>query len=302
MPVTLQQLRYFREVARTLHFTIASQNLYVSQSSLSRAIIELEREMGVPLFVRGNNKKIDLTIYGYKFLPYVDNIFKDLEDGQQAINDMRNPNSGVVKIIYSYINGYSLVPKIFKGFYQENSREEISLEFDVNHRDAKFEHETAIGKYDLAICCTPEYPELNTIAIAKQELVFLMPIDHPLAGRKKLSLEDIKDEEFISYYPGSNVDHWIHKMFEESGIKPNIAMSVQNWSSQIANVSLGLGISITPIVPYDWSTLTTVKIDHPHNQRDIYLMTPANRKMSPATEYVKDYIIRTCRELHLGSE
>ena len=228
--MTLQQLKFFKEVAQTLHFTIASQNLYVSQSSLSRAVIELEREVGVPLFVRGN-KKIDLTTYGREFLPYVDKIFDDLEKGKKVLNDMRNPNSGVVKVIYSYVNGVSLVPRIFKNFYKENLKDEISVEFEINHLDLKFEEETAKGTFDLAICCTSEFPNLTCIPIAKQELVLLTPIDHPLASRKKVSLQDIRDEEFISYFPGSNLDSWINKMFESEDLKPNVAISVHDWSS-----------------------------------------------------------------------
>lgn len=68
--MTLQQIKYFLEVAKTQKFTLAAKNLFVAQSGLSYAIHELEHELGVPLFVRNANKKVTLTEYGEKYLPY----------------------------------------------------------------------------------------------------------------------------------------------------------------------------------------------------------------------------------------
>ena len=83
--MTLLQLQYFREVARTKHFTAAAENLHVAQPSLSYSIKELENSLGVPLFSRSASKKIDLTVYGSVFLKYVEQALDALDEGCAAI-------------------------------------------------------------------------------------------------------------------------------------------------------------------------------------------------------------------------
>ena len=89
--MTLTQLRYFCEVAKTRHFTAAANNLYVAQSSLSYAIRELEAELEAPLFIRRPNKRIDLTEFGHALLPYAEAGIKMLEDGKNEVVSMRSP-------------------------------------------------------------------------------------------------------------------------------------------------------------------------------------------------------------------
>ena len=78
--MTLQQLKYFLEIAKTKNFSTAAKNLFVAQSSVSYAIHELEQELKVPLFVRDVNRKVTLTEYGEKYLPYAERIFNLLDE------------------------------------------------------------------------------------------------------------------------------------------------------------------------------------------------------------------------------
>ena len=194
--MTLQQIKYFREVAKLHHFTLAAQNLYITQSSLSHAIQSLEQEIGVPLFVRKSGRKVELTSYGKTFLPYAEQILRSFDSGQEAIERMRNPNSGMVSVAYSYINGHSLVPQLFLRFYDEHSYDDISVQFEINHGRLLIEKELQMGQRDLAFSCTPAFEDLKSVPVAKQELVLLVPADHPLSGEKRVSLNDIRDEDF----------------------------------------------------------------------------------------------------------
>lgn len=297
--MTLQQIKYFIEVSRTKNFTQASQNLFVSQPSLSHSIRVLEKELDVPLFVRSNGKKVTLTSYGKNFLPYCQQVLMNLDDGKNFIQQMRNPMSGIVNISYSYINGCSLVPSIFNQFYKENNYSELSIKFKVNHSYAKFEKDVQSGNADLAFACTQFYEGLNVIPIAKQELVLMLPINHPLAKEKKLPLEAIKDEPILYYYKDSNLYHWIKKMFQYSNLKTDIETDSKDWSSQISYVSLGLGISISPRLPVDPALISVVEIDHPLNYRNIYMLWAKDRKLTNATEYVRQYCINYSKA-HFG--
>ena len=110
--MTLQQLIYFKEVAKVKHFTRAAENLYVAQSSLSHAVQELESELGAPLFLRRNGKKVEITNYGEALLPYVDRALEAVNDGKRHLMDMIAPERGVVNIAYTYLNGCSIIQEV----------------------------------------------------------------------------------------------------------------------------------------------------------------------------------------------
>ena len=297
--MTLRQLKYFIEVSNTHNFTQASQNLYVSQPSLSHSIHILEQELNIPLFIRSSGKKVTLTNYGKAFLPYCEKIMTILDDGQNMLNQMRNPMHGVVNIAYSYINGTPLIPNMFNSFYEENSYDEIAIEFTVNHQRAVFEKDVLSGKVDLAFACTKSFEGLETKPIAKQELVVMLPKNHPLANEKKLSLNDIKDESIIWYYKDSNLYKWMNSMFQMNDLKLDINTNCTDWSSQISYVSLGLGISISPRLPVDLNLISIVELDHPMNQRFVYLLWAKERELSKAAEYVRQFCIKYS-EAHYG--
>ncbi|NYB72962.1 LysR family transcriptional regulator [Sedimentibacter hydroxybenzoicus DSM 7310] len=289
--MTFQQLEYFIEVARTKHFTQAAQNLYVSQPSLSHSIQVLERELGVPLFIRSSGKKVSLTSYGKAFLPYCKSMMKQLKDGQQILEQMHKPMSGVVTIAYSYVNCSSLIPEMFNRFYEENSYNDTSVQFIVNHEQAVFEQDVVSGKVDLAFACTKSFDGLETMPIYSQELVLMIPANHPLAHKEKLSLYDIKDEQLLHYYAGSNLYNWINEMFQMCSLKPSISTGFKDWSACISYVSLGLGLAISPRLPVDTNLISVVKIDHPMNHRNVYMLWSKAKELSPAAEHVRQYCI-----------
>ena len=83
--MTLLQLHYFQTLSQTLHYTRAAELLHISQPSLSYAISELEKELGVKLFEK-KKKQIDLTVYGQQFLPYVERALDLLKEGADVVS------------------------------------------------------------------------------------------------------------------------------------------------------------------------------------------------------------------------
>src|SRR5258708_4956401 len=92
----LQQLRYFREVAEREHVTRAAEKLFVSQSAVSRAVTQLEEELGVPLFYR-QGRAVVLSPYGRLFLEHVSRALNALESGKRLLNEQTGGESGDVR-------------------------------------------------------------------------------------------------------------------------------------------------------------------------------------------------------------
>lgn len=289
--MTLQQLIYFREIASTLHFTRAAENLYITQSSLSHSINALERELGVALFSRQSGKNISLTIYGKEFLPYVNKILDTVEESKAKIDTLRNPLGGVVRVSFGYINGISCVTRLFKSFYKESIHHEIDIQFQINYSSQKLEKALLAGETDLAFTSSPDFRGLHRSPVIQQKLYVAVPSDHALSARASLTLEDICNEPLIGYNQGLPLDVHINKMFSSSGYRPNTIDYQPTWAEEIACISLGLGIGILPKLPVDESLVKLIPLDHPMNYRCLYLYWPQDTELSPAAEYVRQYSI-----------
>ncbi|MBP5239028.1 MAG: LysR family transcriptional regulator [Oscillospiraceae bacterium] len=289
--MTLQQLIYFREVAKTCHFTRAAENLFVSQSSLSHSVQELESEIGAPLFLRKNGKKISLTKYGECFLEYVERALAEIENGQKALQLMISPNgTGTVNIAYTYINGESIVPDFLEAFYQRPESKAIFIHSVVNHGGKGFIEEAISScQADLAFSCASFEDSRHIVSerIAAQELFAALPAAHPLAEREVISLRELQNENVIMYAGAMNLYEHVVSMFKSEGINPNFVDGVTDWTVQLREVAQGAGIAILPKIHVDPCRIRFVKISSAHNIRDVYLLSPADRKLSPSAEYVR---------------
>lgn len=287
--MTIQQLSCFIEAAYVQNFTKAAERLFVSQSTLSSSILSLERELDAALFFRNNGRSVTLTPFGEKLLPYAKNVLGGMDDISRLAAEEHDPLSGVVSIAYSYINGYELIPETFRDFTHEPQNESIVLNFDVTHNTRPTEERIISGEIDLAFNCTTGVEGVSTFPFAKQQLYVFVPAEHPLAGRASLSIPDIKDEPFINYHPASGLRQQILRMFSSRGLKWNEAQLYDDWASQMASISLGFGIGISPILPVDSKLIRIIPLDDPLAVRTVYMLWATERKLPAAVKHVRQY-------------
>ena len=199
--MTLQQLIYFQEIARTLSFKHAAENLFVSQSALSYAMQILESELNSPLFIRQKGKRVSLSNYGKLFLPYVESCLSQLNEGVESLKALTIPTKDTVKVAYTFINGSREIPKIFHEFYANTTNRNILLQSIVNHGgNALFIEDQLInGDADLAFSCYQfnENGNIQSEKIWEQQMYIVLPSKHKMSNKAKLSLNDIKDEFLI---------------------------------------------------------------------------------------------------------
>lgn len=285
--LTLQQLVYFIEISKTLNYTRAAEKLYISQSSLSHQILCLERELQVSLFIRSSGKSVSVTKFGKKLLPYAEKVVRDMEEIAMLAKQENDPLSGVVNIAYSFINGYALVPDLFDGFFQNKKNENIKVEFDVTHNTRPTEVRILDGEIDLAFNCTKAYDGLETFPVAEQQLYCIMPVTHPLAEREKITIGDIDGLPLVHYHPRSELHHRIDAMFANAGCTENTVACYEDWFSQIAAITLGSGIGISPKIPFDSEKIKMIPLDDPLAKRTIYMLWAKGRELSAVAGYVR---------------
>jgi DNA-binding transcriptional LysR family regulator len=194
--VELRHLRYFIAVAEELNFSRAAERMHMAQPPLSAAIRQLERDLGVELFVR-TTREVKLTDAGRAFL---DGARRTLADAERAAEDAKRAAAGDLgrlRLAYSWSTRFGTLPALGRAFRAEHPGVELLGQEMWNARmPAAF----ANGSIDIALSVCPEIAaELELAPVRKEPLVALLPEAHPLAREEAIPLSDLADEEFVVF-------------------------------------------------------------------------------------------------------
>ena len=123
--VTLQQLRYFRELAANGHLTHTAEKLHITQTSLSNTIIHLEKELGVRLF-RRVGRSLELSEIGEAYLRYVEEGLSSLDNGLTVVDDYLNRGNNSVSIAMSSSHVWTTLIRNFRTEYRDYSIRQVN--------------------------------------------------------------------------------------------------------------------------------------------------------------------------------
>lgn len=286
--MNLRQLYYFKTIAELEHYTRAAEALYVSQSSLSHAIRELENELHVELFTR-QGRNIKLTRHGELFYPHVKKTIETLENGISQLQDYIDPNRGTVSLsAFSSLDAF--VSDAIVQYLSATGR--VDVRFQYEHDGFHEIHQKLIrGDIDLAFATKIDDPRIDGVRIGAHRLVLLVPEAHPFAKQESIRLKELDGENFTTYDADSQLGVQIKQYLRELNVQPNIVMEARQDLVIYGLVSSGHSVAITPLplsgAPYN---VTPIPISDPIPQRDIYLLWNKERYMPPAAGYFRDFI------------
>jgi len=239
------EINYYKEfvkLAETSSFMEAANLLYISQSSLSKHIKRMEIELGVPLFDR-NTRKVKISKYGQLLLPYAQRIAEIQENYTYALQssleeDRQILNLGSIPDLAQY-NITDILVKFKKDFPQS----EINV-YQANSDELK--EYLRQRKCELAFIRISDELDDDLIGLpyAEDNLVALLPVDHPLAGENLIPLEMLSDEDFLLMDKGSRMFRNSIKACQSSGFEPKITYTDQKMGNLIDMVKKGMGVSL----------------------------------------------------------
>ena len=289
--MTLLQLHYFQTLAKTLHYTRAAEELHIAQPSLSYAINELEKELGVKLFQK-DRRRVTMTIYGQQFLPYAEKSLSLLKEGSDVLKQMAHNAPQVVRLGYFHSVSASFIPALVDGFYRQDGTKNIRFHFTES---TSYQVLSQIQSGDLDLGFSLHRAEwAESLGIIRQPLYLAIPANHPLAGRQYVSFLDFAHEPQIMLEQGSNLRTNMDRVFSMHGIIPNIVFEVKECNAALQYVSLEFGVSVLPQVPaMDSDKVSILPIADQNKEfvRTVYLTYHKTVPMSPAAQQVRDYII-----------
>ncbi|MGK3045028.1 LysR family transcriptional regulator [Klebsiella michiganensis] len=246
MNIELRHLRYFIAVAEELHFGHAAARLNISQPPLSQQIQILEQQIGARLFAR-TNRSVSLTEAGRQFLADSRQILSQVDDAAARAARLHHGETGELRIGFTssapFIKAVSDTLSTFRRRYPDvhiqtretNTREQI---VPLNE-----------GALDLGLMRNTQLPDtLAWERVLREPLLAMVPRDHPLASKPRVSLRELAREPFVFFDPhvGTGLYDDILGLMRRYDLTPAITQEVGEAMTIIGLVDAGLGVSILP--------------------------------------------------------
>ncbi|WP_432072011.1 LysR family transcriptional regulator [Streptomyces wuyuanensis] len=237
------RLAYFAGVARHEHVTRAAQELGVPQSTLSRAMVRLEQDLGVTLFTR-KGRTVSLTPAGRDFLVSVERALAEVERAAESVRADADPTGGKVAFGFLHTMGSETVPELIRAFRVDHPR--IRFTLVQNYGEAMIERLRA-GELDLCLTSpVPDAPDLVARRLDEQRLRLVVPDDHRLATRKRIRLAEAADETFVTLEGGYGLRRITDALCAEAGFSPRVAFEGEEAETLRGLVAAGLGVALLP--------------------------------------------------------
>lgn len=283
----LTYLKEFVTLADIGNYLEAADQLYISQSALSRHIKAMEDELGIRLFDR-STRKISLTKFGELFYPYALNITNLHNQYQAALFDYKRSISGTLSIgSIPAIAQYRIIDLLmhFQKNYPDfslNLIEEDSLQ--LIDRIKKNDLELAFIRTNVR-----NYPDFVQIPYAEDPLIAVLPAAHPLAARKSLRLPELADETLLLLSSNTFMYQLCVSECCKAGFEPKVGYTGNRSENILAMAEKGAGIALltrNPIQPLKSRHLSIVRIE-PEIVTRISLIYRKDKKLSlPAEQFI----------------
>lgn len=270
--MNLEHLRYFETIARLEHYGEAAKKLHVTQPSLSHAMAQLEAELGVPLFEK-SGRNVRLTRYGSLFLKSVATSLGSLDSSVRILQET-GQGSGLVLIGTIRNLGSTLVPGLMRDFLK------IPVESNVRfqlHTDSSFSSDllksVEENKLDMAFTSRPGNPLMfESFAFPQSPFVVITPPDHPLAKKKRVSLEETLDYAHVYFSERSGLRAPVDNLFASISKTPQIAYETEEDFVVAGLVAAGFGIAVIPdLLILRSLNLAVIPLSSPNPSRTAYL-------------------------------
>jgi DNA-binding transcriptional LysR family regulator len=237
--VTLQQYRYFRELAASEHLTQTAEKLHVTQTSLSNTIINMERQIGVKLFDR-TGRSIRLNEVGRAYYAYVEEALSALDSAQAMVNEYLNRESHSVSVAMSSSHVWTSLIQGFHVKYQDYNIHQVNCT-RLQCRELLVNQGT-----DLVIAGTDDLvlSGLEYQVFRRERLYLCVYKGHPFASRESIHLAETKNESFINLPESESFRIFCDKLFQKVGISYNTSIEC-DYIMRGKLIEAGFGVALT---------------------------------------------------------
>lgn len=282
----IQQLYYYMELCKQKNFTEAGYACNMTQGVLSKQIRKLENELGITL-IRRNTRKFELSKEGEIFLSYAKKMTGTYEEMLKNVQKNQEIKIGCMPV---------LAPYHFARLVADFRKEYPDIKLVIDERIASEIQENS-DRYDFLILrenMMEDQKKFRFSPLYDDKLCAVLYEKHPLYGRDRLQLKELKDDVFIFPERGSGSYEVFYKSCEKAGFEPKIAFEFPQANTIMSFVSEGVGVTITFSTVYREAKCAGVKMipleDELHSVISLFY-----RKNKPL-DYAKKQFLNYVRE------
>ena len=242
--MNLHQFRFVQEaVRRNLNLTETARALHTSQPGVSKAIIELEEELGVEIFARHGKRLKRVTEPGEHVLKSVDLILREVGNLRRIGEQYSAQDSGTLSIATTHTQARYVLPQPVAKLREAFPKVNVSLHQGSPDQVARMVLDE-VAEIGIATESLTQYDDLVTLPCYEWQHMLVMPLDHPLASNESITLEELAREPLITYHPSFTGRTKIDQAFAAKHLHPRIALEAIDSDVIKTYVRLGLGVGI----------------------------------------------------------
>ena len=296
-----QRCREFVVLAQTCNYLQAADQLFISQSSLSKHIKALEKELGVELFNR-TTRRVQLTEQGRIFLPFARKLASTAHDAEVALadaadNERRIIDIGSIPVMVPYgitalLHGFERDHRNVRLRMTEGDADKLKGMLRSRQLDLAF-----IREWDGSAQLENGDEEFATAEFAQDRLAAVLPSGHPLAARQSVQLSELANDEFLLLPSGTVMDALIMDACATEGFVPEVRYRGTRAENIIDLVSRGMGVSLlmrTPAAYLARASVSIVDLERPITTK-VMIYRLRDRELTPEARAFVDYAMLSQR-------
>lgn len=287
MDTNLLKYQALLQTAEEGSFTRAAEKLNYSQSGISRMIHDLETEWNLTLLERGRSG-VQLTSDGARLLPYVKELCARFQALGEQVDRLHGLESGIIRIGTISSVATHWLPNMIRAFRQDYP----GIDYELLLGDyTEIERWIREGRVDCGFLRLPAAPDFETIPLARDRLLAILPEGHPLARLERVPLAALCREPFLLLEKGAKAE--ISAVFAQRALTPEVHFTTWDDYAIMSMVESGLGVSMLPElilrrIPY---RIVARELDVPA-YRTLVLALRDKRSASLATQRFLNYLDR----------
>jgi LysR family cys regulon transcriptional activator len=275
--VNLQQFRYLREAVRQkMNLTAAAKALHTSQPGVSKAIIELEEELGVSIFARHGKRILGLTPPGQQVLDAAERIMTEVDNLKKLARDYAGSPEGTLRLATTHTQARYVLPPVVQRFAEKYPQVRLKL---LQGNPPQIAAMLAAGQADVGMATETlsETAGLKSIAVFDWEHVAVSAPSHPLARMarhpERLTLKELGRYPIITYESHFSGRSRIDAAFAAAGIEPSIVLEAIDADVIKTYAAAGMGVGIVAGIATENQSdeLVAVKCGHLFGRNTTYL-------------------------------
>ena len=242
--MNLQQFRFVQEaVRRKLNLSETAKALHTSQPGVSKAILELEAELGIDIFARHGKRLRRVTEPGQQVLQAIETIMTEVGNLKRIGDEYSKQDSGTLSIATTHSQARYFLPEPVAQLRKRYPKVNISLHQGAPAQVAQMVIDE-VADVGLATEALGEFDGLVTLPCYEWRHALVMPAGHPLAQLESVTLEDLALQPLVSYHPSFSGRSRVDQAFAAARLKPNVVLEAIDADVIKTYVRLGLGVGI----------------------------------------------------------